>query len=295
MLNLGLVAILLFMQQPTPPAQAALTPKPHAPETTTTLMETTFLISGPSAKPSEENKTRYGTCFVMLRPVKQDSKLLQYVIVTAKHAFEDIKGEVATVSLRKRNAAGDVEIFPFPLKIRDKDKALYTVHPMADVAVIDVALPNDSTVVQLGPDITNINWLATDKFLGDIGIHPGDELLCLGYPLGLRANDAGYSILRSGKIASYPIIPFKKTQRVLYDFRVYPGNSGGPVYFSFANRPYRANLMLGTTYQKIFGLVTEKANPVGEIDPLIGIIVPSIFIKETIDILAGFESEIKED
>ena len=30
----------------------------------------------------------------------------------------------------------------------------------------------------------------------------GDELLCLGYPLGAEANDAGFPILRSGKIAS---------------------------------------------------------------------------------------------
>jgi hypothetical protein len=49
------------------------------------------------------------------------------------------------------------------------------------------------------------------------------------------------------------------------------------------------------TYQKLFGLVVQKADPVGDADPFIAVIVPSIYIKETIDILSGFESTIKED
>jgi len=234
----------------------------------------------------------------MLRLVKVDSDVGQYVLVTAKHVFEDIKGEWAVVMLRRRNPSGDAVPFPFRLKIRDKEKDLFTTHLTADVAVIDVALPNDAIIVQRGSLITNVNWLATDEFLTGLDIHPGDELLCLGYPLGLAANDGGYPILRGGKIASYPVIPLKKAKRILFDFQVQPGNSGGPVYFSFTGRFRKDHLQpFGTvlTYQKLIGLVTQKADPVGNIDPFIGLIIPSVYIKETIDRLAGFESKIKDD
>jgi hypothetical protein len=292
-LSLGLP---IFAQQTIPPS-SNVHESPHSPEINTTLMETTFLISGPSSRANEQDKLRFGTGFVMMRRTKQDSDVGQYVLVTAKHVFEDIKGDTATLMLRKQNSVGDAERFPFPISIRDKGRNLYTEHPVADVAVIDVSLPIDSIVVKLGSEVTNIDWLATDVFLEGIKIHPGDELSCLGYPLGLAWNDAGYPILRSGKIASYPIIPLKKATKIAYDFRVEDGNSGGPVYFSFTGRPYKDKLPFPqiVTYQKVLGLVTQKVNPVGDIDPSIGIIVPSIYIKETIDLLAGFESKIKED
>jgi hypothetical protein len=122
-------------------------------------METTFMISGPSAKPGEENRNRFGTGFVMLRRVKPDSNAGQYVLVTAKHVFEDIKGELVTVNLRKRNAAGDAVAFPFSLKIRDKDKVLYTAHPTADVAVIDVTLPD--TPSSCSPMHMSLMWIGS--------------------------------------------------------------------------------------------------------------------------------------
>jgi hypothetical protein len=93
------------------------------------------------------------------------------------------------------------------------------------------------------------------------------------------ANDAGYSVLRSGKLASYPILPLRKAGKILYDFRVYPGDSGGP---------YKHQMNFGVTYQKLFGLVTQQANPINDVDPSLGVIVPAIYIKETIDKLAGF-------
>jgi S1-C subfamily serine protease len=263
-----------------------------SPEINTVLMESTFLIQGPSALAGEENKTRYGAGFVMVRPVKQDSTDGQLVFVTAKHVFEDIKGETATLTVRRRTAAGDIALVPWPIQIRSKGKNVYVVHPTADVAVIDVFLPTDSIVVQ-SRMVTNINWLATDDFMSGIALHPGDELLCLGFPLGAQPN--GYPVLRSGRIASYPVVPLKKVGSLAYDFRVYPGNSGGPVYFTYTNRAYKGTLNMGLTLQKVVGIVTQQLSSTNNIDLSLGVIVPSVFIKETIDILAGFESKIKED
>jgi Trypsin-like peptidase domain len=286
-----LLSVQAWGQQPASPTDKV----PSTPEINTILMESTFFLQGPSAREGEENMTRFGTGFIMARPAKQDSAVWQIILITAKHVFDDIKGDTATLTLRRRNTAGDVESFPWPITIRDHGKNVYVVHPTADVAAMDIQIPTDSIIYQLGANgsMTGINWLATDDFLRSIGIHPGDDLLCLGFPLGIQINS--YPILRSGKIASYPVTPSKKVGPIAYDFRVYPGNSGGPVYFSYSDRAYKNQLRLGTTYQKIFGIVTQQASPIQNVDPSLGIIVPSIFIKETIDILAGFESKIKED
>jgi hypothetical protein len=69
--------------------------------------------------------------------------------------------------------------------------------------------------------------LATDELLRKYELHPGDELFCLGYPLFTSA-DHGFPILRSGKIASYPLVPAKQHKNWLFDFRVFKGKAVDP-------------------------------------------------------------------
>jgi hypothetical protein len=252
-------------------------------------METTFLIVGPSSKQGEETKSRCGTGFVMMRLAKEGSTAAQWVLITAKHVFEDIRGDTATINMRMRSAGGDIVTVPYSVKLRDKGKTLYTEHATEDVAAIDIPFERNTILYQLDSGTPTPNWLASDQFLEDIAIHPGDELLTLGYPMCFAANDAGYPVLRSGKLASYPILPLRKAGKILYDFRVYPGNSGGPVYLAYSERPYKHQMNFGMTYQKLFGLVTQQAGPINDVDPSLGVIVPAIYIKETIDKLAGFE------
>jgi hypothetical protein len=75
---------------------------------------------------------------------------------------------------------------------------------------------------------------------------------------------------------------------LLFDFHVFEGNSGGPVYFSYPTRWFDGNLHAGPI-QGIVGLVTQQeysALPNYRNEPLgIGVVVPSSFIRETIDLL----------
>ena len=213
---LFLLALLLggpaFAQQPSSEGTEKL---PKSPEINTALMETTFRIFGPSARAGEAGHVRFGTGFIILRPIAKDSDTGQFVLVTAKHVFEDINGDTATLLLRKDDASGNAQPLPIAVKIRDGGKQLFTAHPTEDVAAIDVNLPVESTVVKLGgTQITNVNWLATDDFLQNISLHPGDELSCLGF-FDVSSNSADYPILRSGKIASYPILPLEKVGKIL--------------------------------------------------------------------------------
>jgi len=120
--------------------------------------------------------------------------------------------------------------------------------------------------------------LADDKIMERFEIHPGDELLCLGYPL--RAEVFGFSILRSGKIASYPLLPAKDTKTFLFDFEVFKGNSGGPVYFVDKGRRYGGTAHVAESIQFVAGIVTRQHEKLR-----LAVVVPAYFIKETLALL----------
>ena len=176
---------------------------------------------------------------------------LYYVMITAAHVLEAIKSDVAILHLRKQDGEKFVRL-PFPVRVRNKGIPLWTRHPDTDVAAMRVRLPKDVDV-----RLISTNLLGTDKILEEFQVHPGDQLLVLGFPYGAEANDAGFPILRSGRIASYPLMPTKATKTFLLDFEVFQGNSGGPVLFYAENRVYGGTTHIGTV-QFIMGLVSEE-------------------------------------
>jgi S1-C subfamily serine protease len=247
----------------------------------TVLMKATFKISGPNM---------IGTCFIIGRPSSQDPNWSQFVLVTADHVLTGISGETASLSLRKK-VNDDYIKKAWPIKIREKKKPLWKKHPNVDVAVMYVSLPKEAEVVLLP-----ISFLATDVELKKYEIRPADRLLVLGFPFGQEANAAGFPIMRSGVIASYPILPTKTTKSMLFDFEVFPGNSGGPVFIIEKNRSYGGSVRLGNTTQFIVGLVSQerrmniKYQTLNEqtlqSHPLkLGVIVHAALIKETIEML----------
>jgi len=246
----------------------------------TLLMKATFKISGPKGQ---------GTCFIIGRPIPDNPKRARYVLVTANHIFAGIPGDTASLSLRKK-VNDDYTKAAWPIRIREKNKPLWTKHPDADVAVMYVSLPNEAEIVLLP-----MKFLVTDVELKKYEIRPADRLFALGFPLGQEANPAGFPILRSGIIASYPILPTKKTKSMLFDFEVFQGNSGGPVFMIEKNRAYGGSIHIGVT-QFIVGLVSqERIMNIGYQTPFehkmvkhplkLGIIIHASLIKETIEML----------
>jgi hypothetical protein len=247
-------------------------------ELNTILMESTYLIFGP--KKGSPNLLSFGTAFLMGKPTPDPTKLY-YVLITAAHVFEEIQGENATLKLRQRHDDGSYTQKLWNIKLRDKDNALYVKHADADVAALYVDMPDDLNVIIL-PTV----FLASDEEMEKFEIHPGDELLCLGFPLGVTS-ESGFPILRSGKIASYPIIPSKINKHMYYDFRVFEGNSGGPVYFVDHGRTYAGAAHLGETEQFVVGLVTSQLGSTAYNNQMVelGSVVPASYIRETIDLL----------
>jgi S1-C subfamily serine protease len=245
----------------------------------TILMRSTFKITGGGST---------GTAFIMGRPDSADPTKSFFVLITAAHVLNEMKTDDAVLFLRRK----DAELFkklPFSIKIRNKGAPLWTSHPEADVAVMYVRLPKEADLLLISSDL-----LATDAMLEQFGVHPGDRLSCLGYPLGAEGNDAGFPILRTGYIASYPLTPAKKVKVFLFDFNVFPGNSGGPVYFVDHNRAYGGATYLGTTVQFLAGLVSaqqvmpEEIKSLGETRQLqhqlgLGVVIPASLIREAVE------------
>src|SRR5438876_10762205 len=117
----------------------------------------------------------------------------------------------------------------------------------ADVAVMYVNLARGRT----DPHHLDQPVADDDDMLSEFEVNPGEELICLGYPFGAESNTGGFPILRSGRIASYPLLPTESTKTFLFDFSIFPGNSGGPVYLSSNNRTYGGRMHTGESVHSL--------------------------------------------
>jgi hypothetical protein len=253
------------------------------------MMESTFEISGPSSE--RPNAVTLGTVFLLLKPGIKHPELVAYAMVTANHVLAGISGESATLNLRFKDSAGAWQKKPLSIRIRNGTNNLWATATNLDAAAILLSIPPEcrpNTSIPSGV-------LATESGLRELEIHPGDELSCLGYPLGLECNSAGFPVLRTGTIASYPLLPIKDYPTFMFNFDTFGGNSGGPVFLVSNNRVYGGGTHVGTV-STLMGIVVEETTrkeytetvrekrvtdtPLG-----ISIVIHAKFIKELIDSL----------
>ena len=208
------------------------------------------------------------------------------VLVTANHVFQKMPGATARIGYRISNADGSWSYSPQPVKIRDGDgHELWTHHPSRDVAAIAIKAPPEFAKAAIPQ-----SYLAADETFQQYKIGAGDEMMALGFPRGLSANAAGFPILRSGRVASYPIAPAKIFPTFLLDFSVFPGNSGGPVFVS-RDAAAVAPASNGDSAPAagpgfIAGLLTQQVELNNE-RLEIGIVTQAKYIRETIALLTN--------
>jgi hypothetical protein len=200
-------------------------------------------------------------------------------MVTAGHVFDRMRKPEALVHWRSQDAGGKWVREPQPVLIRDPfNGPLWLRHPERDIAVMAVNPPP-----QPRSHAIPFDELADDDDLQAFGVRPGDEMLALGYPRGLSANEIGFPILRAGRVASYPLWPSREFPTFLMDFAVFAGNSGGPVYMSARGRsdPAEAHapseMVTGMLAQQVV-LTDERLE--------IGIVLHAAFVREALEELA---------
>ena len=250
------------------------------------LMRSTFKIQQGSS---------IGTVFILGEPLKDYPKRAYFVLMTASHVLDSMKGEKATIYLRKK-VNGSFVKYPFTISIRHKGKPLWVKHPDVDVAAMRLGIPRDSD-----RRLVPTTLLATDEFINKFEINPGDDLLVLGFPYGAESNEAGFPILRSGRIASYPLTPTRITKTFLLDFEVFRGNSGGPVFMCSRNRAYGGTTHIGVVRQ-VMGLVSQEKKIIERIKSIdqellkehklsLAVVVHAIFLKELLNMLPPIKGQ----
>jgi V8-like Glu-specific endopeptidase len=197
------------------------------------------------------------------------------ILVTANHVFAKMPGANARIGYRFSNSDGSWSYSPQTLEIRERGGELWTKHPARDVAAIEVTAPPEFAKAAIP-----LSWLAKDDTFSENGVAAGDQMMALGFPRGLAANQAGFPILRSGKVASYPIAPANVFPTFLLDFTVFPGNSGGPVFMSEGARR-RPGSPQAQEVQFVAGLLTQQVELNNE-RLEIGIVTHAKYIRETI-------------
>lgn len=220
-----------------------------------------------------ENRKAIGTGFLVTDTAPDGRP--RVVLVTANHVFEEMSGSRLQIGFRAQ-VNQTWEYAPADLDIRSRQGgALWTSHPERDVAVIELHVP-----AELAAKAIPLAYLAGGDTFTQDAVAPGEEFMALGYPRGLSSNAAGFPILRTGRLASYPMGSSDTSPTFLLDFSVFPGNSGGPVLRAAHVRDGRARQGL------IAGLLTQQVEVERErMD--IGIVTHARFVHETLGVLDG--------
>lgn len=201
-----------------------------------------------TVKLSHEDST--GTGFIL---TPNDGK--SFLLVTANHVLDTTKGNETTIIFRQKIAEGEYKKLPVKLNIRNDEKPLWVKHPSEDVAVIAVTPPEGADLAKLSTDL-----LATDDALKENQVHPGQTMFFLGYPHREEASAAGFPILRSGPIATFPLLPTQKTKTFYVNANIFSGDSGGPVYTSRSEASGNDPMIMGIIHGQRFVHNTVKGD-----------------------------------
>lgn len=183
------------------------------------------------------------TGFLLIRHSDRASGTGAAFLITNRHVLDD---EEQLTILRTWMPAdgGDPALVEVRLPLRDGDQSLWASHANPDVDVVAI---NVTEAIHAGlrryPGFTRMlaeeDFLAAPTLLVEQNISAGDDVLLIGFPLGLLEAGGAEPILRQGILASRPgqkVLEQSEDGERVYEvpgFRidagVAPGASGSPV------------------------------------------------------------------
>ncbi len=215
-----------------------------------------------------------GTGFLVMRETSSGKG--RGFLVTNKHVLhsDQQQRQNATrirVHVNKRKLDGTIEgdVIDVPL---GTGATSWKEHPDRDV---DVLAFDITQLINARPDIEK-KWVGYDLFLTkakitELDITIGEEVVMVGYPLGLRHRTSNFPLVRSGIVATrigesledeVEDASGSSRKRILRGFLVdgatIPGSSGSPVVLKpVIGRFVRSDLNLGTIQPVLLGIIAE--------------------------------------
>ena len=224
-----------------------------------------------------EGRRVVGTGFLVSVP--RDGAPPEVVLVTAAHVLEKMHDDKVRIGWRVQLSSGKWTYRPQDVTIRKAGKPLWVQHPRQDVAVMAIDVPTGVATSGIPVTILDESAVAESQW------RPGEDMSTLGYPNGLAANNEGFPILRSGRLASWPVLPTADYPSFLLDLTAIPGNSGGPVFMTLRSGPGADPVRTAVT-----GVLTREVEQEGQRLEL-GLVVKSVFIRQSLDMLRRREIE----
>ena len=226
--------------------------------------------------PIDNPQGESGTGFLVFRTVESDRGRI--FLVTNKHVICRDPVQRASVThvvchFNTKEPDGRQGIVSGNIPLLDPaGSKRYREHQDVDT---DVAAIEVTDVMQLNPTIEK-RWVSYDLFgdkdkRAELDITVGEEIVTIGYPLGLRQGDSNFPLIRQGVIATKIGAflkdkvhtatgkPRDRTLRAfLIDGATVPGSSGSPVILKpVIGRLQGNSIMLGTPPAVLLGIVAE--------------------------------------
>lgn len=226
--------------------------------------------------PIQNQWGNHGTGFLVYRSM--DVKEGRVYLVTNKHVLhkDPIQRQAAThINIRFNTKEPDGSLGTIdgniPLDLADGGKRYREHYDIdTDVLALDV-----TDVMAKNPRIKK-KWVGYDMFADEdkrdeLDISVGEEVVTIGYPLGLTQGDTNFPLVRQGIISTrigYPVrdqvenpdgtLRDRTMRAFLIDGGIIPGSSGSPVVLKpVIGRHVKGNIMLGTAPPVLLGIVAE--------------------------------------
>jgi hypothetical protein len=203
-----------------------------------------------------DGSTAFGTAFFFSFPLDGNRNIP--VLVTNRHV---IKAAVeGTFHLTESDSQGNPVIGTFTNIALDKFETRWIPHPDDEV---------DLCVFPIGPLINEANKrsksffyrsfdptvVANAEFMTELA--PLEELVMIGYPVGVWDSANNMPIFRRGVAATAPYLNYEGRKEFMIDLACFPGSSGSPVVL-FNTGGYttkRGDMHLGGTRMKLLGIL----------------------------------------
>jgi hypothetical protein len=229
-----------------------------------------------STVPIDNPQGESGTGFLVIRTTVPDQG--KVFLITNKHVIcrEATRRDTVThvtcyFNTKEPNGSAGTLSGNIPLSNPDGSKR-YREHTDPDVDVLAIEV----TDVMVGNPKIEKRWVTYDLFANEakrkeLDITVGEDIVTIGYPLGLRQGDSNLPLIRQGIIATKIGVVLRdkvqtqggtlrdrRIRAFLIDGATVPGSSGSPVILKpVIGRIQNNNIVLGAAPPVLLGIVAE--------------------------------------